>query len=83
MLKLHKEQAPRQAVFNHEPCDDCKKLMDRGTMIIKCKDGEKGENPYRTGRQWVIKNEAAKRMGINSKVAYISETDARKIGFDA
>lgn len=27
-------EAPRQAVYNHEPCQDCAKLMKRGVILI-------------------------------------------------
>lgn len=42
------EEAPRQAVFNLDPCDDCKKQMDKGITLAESLDGK---TP--TGR-WVV-----------------------------
>ena len=44
-------------------CDDCKKIVDQGgVFIIEVRDGESGNNPYRTGRPVAIKRESAERM---------------------
>lgn len=76
-----KEEAPRSVVINHEPCKNCQDMLRQGTMLIECRDGEKGDNPYRTGRLWVVKDEAAKRMKIEGKIAFIEESMAKHMGF--
>lgn len=80
----YKEQAPMHiGVVNKEPCDECKSMMAQGVMLISVKDGEQGENPYRTGRVCVLKVEAAQRMFNsigNSRVAFIEDSAWKKIG---
>jgi len=50
-------EAPRKAVYNHEPCDQCAKMMTMGVILISARDGEQGNNPYRTGGWVVVKDE--------------------------
>lgn len=68
-------QAPRQ-VCTHEVCDDCDKVLkDGGVFIIEVRDGEKGPNPYRTGRLVALKREAAERIFKQvHPVAYMEKT---------
>ena len=55
-------EAPREVCLGHL-CDDCQKVVDQGgVFIIEVRDGESGNNPYRTGRLVAIKREAAERM---------------------
>lgn len=44
-------------VVDYEPCDECKKLMEQGVMLISCKDNNQD---YRTGKMCVVKDEAVK-----------------------
>jgi hypothetical protein len=55
-------EAPRSAVWDMRPCDTCEGYMKQGIILISCRDGESGDNPYRTGGWVVIKEEALKRM---------------------
>ncbi|HOB71153.1 MAG TPA: hypothetical protein PLD55_13340 [bacterium] len=55
-------EAPRKAVWSYEPCDECKKYMSEGVMVCVVKDGSDPENPFRTGRLLVIRDEDAKRI---------------------
>lgn len=48
--------------IDYEPCEECKKLMEQGIMFCSVKDGESGNNPYRTGKMCVIKEDAVKQM---------------------
>lgn len=44
-------------------CDDCKKVIeDGGIFFVEVRDGERGDNPYRTGRVCAVKEEAVKRV---------------------
>lgn len=60
-LKGDKE-APRQGVWNYEPCESCKKYMKEGVLVAVVKDGSDPKNPYRTGRMLVIKDEDARNI---------------------
>jgi hypothetical protein len=51
-----KEEAPKHTVFNKEPCDECRKLMGMGVMLVSVRNGN------RTGNLAVVKQEAAQRM---------------------
>jgi hypothetical protein len=77
-----KEEAPHQAVYNKEPCEDCKELMSKGVLLIETRDGEKADNPFRTGRQWVVTREWAAEAGITSPMCWIEESMAKQIGLD-
>lgn len=73
-LKGDKE-APKDVAIGL--CDDCKKVIDQqGLMIIEVKDGESGNNPYRTGRIIGITKEAKERMfkDINSPICYMEQS---------
>lgn len=63
------QEAPRQAVYDKVPCSKCKELMAQGVMLISVKDGAEGDNPYRTGRMCVIKDEAIRRMVQSPELA--------------
>ena len=63
--------------------DECAGYMKQGVIVIVVKDGEKGDNPYRTGGFFVIKEEAAKGMFPSigdSRVMFIEETAAKMVG---
>ena len=49
-------EAPHRAVWTKEPCPTCKGHMAHGVILIAVRDGESGENPYRTG-PWVVISE--------------------------
>ena len=77
--------APKKAVWDHVPCDECKKYMDMG-IIIKSVDPKSPDhkNPYRTGGWCVLKEEAARNifgdsLG-NSRVAFVDDEAWAKIG---
>ena len=55
-------EAPRE-VMTGEICDECKSVIaNGGTFFIEVRDGESGNNPYRTGRLVAIKTEVANEM---------------------
>lgn len=61
-----KNTLPRLAVYNREPCDECKKWMEQGVILLSVRDNETDRNnPYRTGRLCVVKDEAIKRMPVD------------------
>jgi len=81
-------EAPRGAVWDKVPCDRCKKVMETGIFMIECRDGEEGDNPYRTGRLWALTEEAFKRIfqgmardeSLKKRVCFIEESTAKAIG---
>ena len=73
-LKEDKE-APKDVFMGL--CDDCQKVIDqKGLMIIEVRDGESGNNPYRTGRLVGITKEAKNRIfkDINSPICYMEQS---------
>lgn len=68
-------EAPRDVAMSL--CDDCQKVIDQqGLMIIEVRDGESGNNPYRTGRLVGITKDAKERMfkDIHSPVCYMEHS---------
>ena len=55
-------EAPRSGVIDREPCDTCKGYMGQGIILISVRDGEEGDNPYRTGGWVVVTEDAVTRM---------------------
>ena len=73
--KNGKEAEAPHTMIDVEPCDDCKNaLAQGGIFFIEVKDGESGENPYRTGRIVAVNEEAVKKILTGyDKVNYIEE----------
>ena len=68
-------EAPREVYQGL--CDDCQKVVDQqGLLIIEVRDGESGNNPYRTGRITGITKEAKERMfkDIKSSICYMEQS---------
>ena len=55
-------EAPRQAVFDKEPCAKCKEWMAKGIICISVRDGESGDDPYRTGGWAVVTEDFVRRI---------------------
>jgi len=74
----------RSLCFNKEPCDECKKFMEQGIILISVKAGSDHENPYRTGGWCVVTEEFAKRVllnyDVNNRVAFVEDEAWDKIG---
>lgn len=70
--------------FNKEPCDECKKFMEQGIILISVKAGSDHENPYRTGGWCVVKEDAVKKIfvnyDINNRMAFVEDEAWDKIG---
>lgn len=80
----NKEGKTAQAPMNISMglCDDCNKVIKaEGLMIIEVRDGETGNNPYRTGRLVGISKEAKERLfnDIESPIVYMEETTFSKL----
>ena len=73
-------EAPRSVNLGNI-CDDCKKVIeDGGIFFIEVRDGESGNNPYRTGRIIAVKESAVKNIFKRySKVNYVEHSVWEKL----
>lgn len=57
-------EAPRQAVWNMEPCDQCEHYMKQGVILIEVDEAKSTDrqNPYRAGGWCVVTDEAIERI---------------------
>lgn len=66
-------EAPKNAVWDMEPCDECQGHMQKGILLMSIDPSRSTErnNPYRTGGWVVITEEAFRRIfsGEESKKA--------------
>ena len=61
-------------------CADCEAVVKQGgAMIIEVRDGETGDNPYRTGRIVGVSKEFKERSHIDSSFAYMPQSVFSKI----
>lgn len=64
-------------------CDSCQKIIDEGGIFfIAVQDGEKSNNPYRTGQISALKEEAVQRIFPDfpyKKINYIEESAYKQI----
>jgi hypothetical protein len=64
--------------------------MKLGIILIEARDGEQSDNPYRTGRQWVITEEAVTRLfdpdmakaSLKKRLAFIEVSVVTMLGID-
>lgn len=82
-----KEEAQKNMCIDKEPCDECKSYMEQGILIIEVKDNTDPSNPYRTGRLFVLTEEAAIRIFIGfdttkNRCCFLTEEGVKKIGLD-
>jgi len=52
-------------VINKEPCSKCVEYMKQGIILISVKNND---STYRTGGWWVVKEEAVRRFGMDTKI---------------
>lgn len=56
-------------------CEDCRGVIDKGgVMFIEVKDGETGDNPYRTGRVVGVSKEFKERNHVEHSIMYMEES---------
>lgn len=63
------KEAPRSAILNYEPCDECTKIMEQGVTILEALDKPIyphivpiQKDAYPTGRFCIITKEAANQI---------------------
>lgn len=67
------EEAPRD--IYQGLCDQCQGVIDKGgCLFIEVKDGEKGSNPFRTGRMIGVSKDFKERNKIESPISYMEQT---------
>ncbi len=84
------KEAPRRAVWSHEPCPTCKDYMKQGVILISVRADPDADvtNPYRTGGFVVMKDEAIERMFdpktapavLKKRVAFVDDETWDMIG---
>ena len=60
-------EAPKRAVANYEPCEECKEKFKEGTLIVEATEQDNGGMPIQegvwpTGRWCLISHESCKRI---------------------
>lgn len=59
-------EAPRH--ITNGVCGDCQKILDDGGLLcIEVRDGETGNNPYRTGRMVGLSKAAREKLGVDAE----------------
>lgn len=68
-------EAPHE-VYTGAICEDCQAAIESGGIFfIEVRDGESGNNPFRTGRLVCVKEEAVSRMFKGySKINYMEQS---------
>lgn len=67
------QEAPRDVYAGL--CDDCEKVIKQGgVLVIEVRDGEKGPDPYRTGRIVGCTKDFKERFEIESNIVYMEES---------
>lgn len=75
--------------YTKKPCDDCADMMSKGFLLIGVDEAktEDRANPYRTGRQWVITHDAARRAFpaefLKRGAGFITTEASEKMGLPA
>ena len=66
------------------PCDECKKNMKLGFLLVGVDESLTTDmsNPYRTGNIWVIRKDAACKIGMDTSkgASFIDIKTAKEIG---
>lgn len=84
-----KTEAPRKGATRHSVCDRCQEAMKVGIMFVEVKDGEHGDNPFRTGNLWALREEAVDRIISDpailsqvkkSRVCFMEQSTAKQLG---
>ena len=70
---------------NKVPCENCDNIMTKGIMLIEVRDGESGDNPYRTGNVFVITQQCAESIFNNidfnkHRVIFIEQSICKQLG---
>lgn len=86
----YKEEAPRRAVWNQEPCDQCRDYMKQGIILLGVDEtkSKNMNNPYRTGQFVVVSDNWVRRVIsppelvkdiLKRRMAYVPEQLAQQL----
>ena len=83
-----KKSLPHSACYDKEPCSQCKEIMEQGVLFIGVRDGESGDNPFRTGQIIGLKDEAVKKLiqepmlseVLKKRICFVEEEVLMRIG---
>lgn len=76
------EEAPKEMIDKTIFCNDCQNVINQdGLLVISVRDGETGDNPYRTGKMVGITKEAKNRIfkDIKTNVCYMEDSVFNKL----
>lgn len=76
------EEAPMEMTDRNIFCDNCQNVINQdGLLVISVRDGETGNNPFRTGKLVGITKEAKERIfkDIKTNVCYMEDSVFDKI----
>lgn len=76
------EEAPKEMTDKTIFCNDCQNVINQdGLLVISVRDGETGNNPYRTGKMVGITKEAKNRIfkDIKTNVCYMEDSVFSKL----
>lgn len=78
-LAIHKKFGDLSSIDNQpvgfgKLCEDCDNTIGDNLGIVEVKDGEIGNNPYRTGRTFVFTKEFKDNNNIDSRIIYVEES---------
>jgi len=85
------KEAPRSCCVTREPCAQCAEWMRMGVILISVRDGESGQNPYRTGNMCVVKEETLARLitplehakkVLKQRVAFVEDSVWKALGLE-
>lgn len=64
------KETPKGAVWDHEPCDECKDWMKKGIICISVDPSKSTDrqNPWRSGGWSVLKEEVIKRLSMSEEM---------------
>lgn len=78
-------EAPKSMILNYEPCEKCEEMRSKGITIVEASETpvygqyqEKYYGYYPTGRHFVIKDEAAKKIFTSPMIEQLIE---KRMGF--
>lgn len=75
--KLKEDAEAPKDMYDGSLCEDCQKILDSGySFVLEVRDGESGNNPYRTGRYVAVKKEALK---IDSPCFYMVHSEFEEL----
>lgn len=77
--KGHEDEDCKNVCTGHL-CEKCQKVLDmKGCVIIEVKDGETGNNPYRTGRIVGVNEEIKNSLGITDDSVFMHKSNFSKL----